>query len=66
MLSLYGMEDRVLHFEIESAPDEIFAITVQERMPGVPRHLLPSRGEGAPYLREQSGMTMSTDILRFY
>lgn len=66
MLSLYGMEDRVLHFEIESAPDEIFAITVQERMPGVPRHLLPSREQGAPYLREQSGMTMSTDILRFY
>jgi hypothetical protein len=66
MLSLYGMEDRVLHFEIESAPDEIFAITVQERMPGLPQHLLPPRDEGAPYLREQSGMTMSTDILRFY
>lgn len=66
MLSLYGMEDRVLHFEIESAPDEIFAITVQERMPGVPRHLLPPRDQYDPYLREQSGMTMSTDILRFY
>jgi len=66
LLSLYGMEDRVLHFEIESAPDEIFAITVQERMPGLPQHLLPARDEGAPYLREQSGMTMSTDILRFY
>lgn len=66
LLSLYGMEDRVLHFEIESAPDEIFAITVQERMPGLPQHLLPSRDEDAPYLREQSGMTMSTDILRFY
>ncbi|MGF6272153.1 hypothetical protein ABIB38_000495 [Massilia sp. UYP11] len=66
LLSLYGMEDRVLHFEIESAPDEIFAITVQERMPGVPRHLLPPRDEGEPYLRGQSGMTMSTDILRFF
>lgn len=66
MLSLYGMEDRVLHFEIESEPKEIFAITVQERMPGVPQHLLPPRDEGAPYLREQSGMTLSTDILRFY
>lgn len=66
MLSLYGMEDRVLHFEIESEPKEIFAITVQERMPGVPQHLLPPHDEGAPYLREQSGMTMSTDILRFY
>jgi len=66
ILSLYGMEDRVLHFEIESEPKEIFAITVQERMPGLPQHLLPQRDQGAPYLREQSGMTLSTDILRFY
>lgn len=65
-LSLYGMEDRVLRFEIETDPKEIFAVTVQERMPGLPRHLLPPRGQGAPYVREQSGMTMSTDILRFY
>ena len=65
-LSLYGMEDRLLRFEIETAPKEIFAITVQERMPGLPRHLLPPRVEGAPYLPEHAGMTMSTDILRFY
>lgn len=65
-LSLYGMEDRVLRFEIETDPKEIFAVTVQERIPGLPRHLLPPQDADAPYVREQSGMTMSTDILRFY
>lgn len=65
-LSLYGMEDRLLRFEIETEPREIFAVTVQERMPGLPRHLLPPRAADALYLPEQVGMTMSTDILRFY
>lgn len=65
-LSLYGMQDRVLRFEIETLPDEIFAVTVQERLPGLPRHLLPPHSAGAPYVRAQSGMTMSTDILRFF
>ena len=65
-LSLYGMEDRVLRFEIETKPKEIFAVTVQERMPGLPRHLLPAREAGAPYLPASLGMTMSTDIVRFY
>ena len=65
-LSLYGMGDRLLRFEIETAPHEIFAITVQERMPGLPQHLLPPRGADTPYLPAPLGMTMSTDILRFY
>jgi hypothetical protein len=65
-LSLYGMEDRLLRFEIESAPDEIFAVSVQERMPGLPQHLLPPRAAGAPALPAQLGRTVSTDILRFY
>lgn len=65
-LSLYGMEDRVLRFEIEAGPDEIFAIAVQERMPGLPQHLLPPRDADSPYLRAPLGMTMSTDYLRFY
>lgn len=63
-LSLYGMEDRLLQIEIESAPDEIFAVTVQERMPGLPRHLLPPAAAGA--VAPQAGQTLSTDILRFY
>ena len=65
-LSLYGMGDRLLRFEIESAADEIFAITVQERMPGLPRHLLPQRPAGAAPLPAHAGATHSTDILRFY
>ena len=62
-LSLYGMQDRVLQVEIESEPNEIFAITVQEHIPGLPRHLLPADAQG---VAPQLGTTMSTDILRFY
>ncbi|MEM8515268.1 hypothetical protein RCH14_004628 [Massilia sp. MP_M2] len=62
-LSLYGMGDRVLQLEIESAPNEIFSITVQEHMPGLPRHLLPAGAQG---VAPQLGRTVSTDILRFY
>lgn len=62
-LSLYGMQDRVLQIEIESEPKEIFAITVQEHIPGLPRHLLPADRQG---VAPQLGTTMSTDILRFY
>ena len=65
-LSLYGMEDRLLHFEIESAADEIFAVTVQERMPGLPRHLLPARPDSLAPVAAHHGTTLSTDILRFY
>ena len=62
-LSLYGMGDQVLQLEIESEPKEIFAITVQEHIPGLPRHLLPADRQG---VAPQVGTTMSTDILRFY
>ena len=65
-LSLYGMGDRLLRFEIESAADEIFAVTVQERMPGLPRHLLPARSDGVAPVAAHHGATLSTDILRFY
>jgi len=65
-LSLYGMEDRLLRFEIESAADEIFAITVEERMPGLPRHLLPERPANTAPLPDYAGATHATDILRFY
>ena len=54
-LSLYGMQDRVLQLEIESEPNEIFAITVQEHIPGLPRHLLPADRQG---VAPQVGTTM--------
>ena len=65
-LSLYGMGDRLLRFEIESAPDDIFAVTVEERMQGLPRHLLPEAPDGEAPLPAHLGSTISTDILRFY
>jgi hypothetical protein len=65
-LSLYGMEDRTMEFEIEAKPEDIFAVTVEERIPGLPEHLLPPRPVDAPPLLPQTGRTVSTDILRFY
>jgi len=65
-VSLYGMEDRTMEFEIEAKPEDIFAVTVQERIPGLPQHLLPPRPLDAPPLLPMTGTTVSTDILRFY
>ncbi len=65
-VSLYGMEDRTMEFEIEAKPEDIFAVTVQERIPGLPQHLLPPRPPEAPPLLPMTGTTVSTDILRFY
>ncbi|OON59988.1 hypothetical protein B0920_22205 [Massilia sp. KIM] len=65
-LSLYGMEDRTMEFEIEAKPEDIFAVTVEERIPGLPEHLLPPRPADAPPLLPLTGRTVSTDILRFY
>ncbi|MBQ5961674.1 M28 family peptidase [Massilia sp. ZL223] len=65
-VSLYGMEDRTMEFEIEAKPEDIFAVTVQERIPGLPQHLLPPRPRDAPPLLPMTGTTVSTDILRFY
>ncbi len=65
-LSLYGMEDRLLHFEIEADREDIFAVTVEERMPGLPGHLLPPRPRDAPPLLPGTGKTVTRDILRFY
>lgn len=61
-LSLYGMEDRVLRFTLDAPEDEPFAVVVEERMPGLPEHLLPP---GAPPRMPGTGMTVSADVLRF-
>ncbi|MEH6433734.1 M28 family peptidase [Massilia sp. DD77] len=65
-VSLYGMEDRTMEFEIEAKPEDIFAVTVEERIPGLPEHLLPPRPVDAPPLLPDTGTTVSKDILRFY
>lgn len=62
-LSLYGMEDGLLRFTIDAPADDILAVIVEERMPGLPEHLLPP---GAPPRMPGTGTTVSSDVLRFY
>ncbi len=62
-LSLYGMEDQLLRFTIDAPADDILAVMVEERMPGLPEHLLPP---GAPPRMPGTGTTVSADVLRFY
>ncbi|MCA1245639.1 M28 family peptidase [Massilia sp. MS-15] len=62
-LSLYGMQDRLLRFTLDAPADDILAVVVEERMPGLPVHLLPP---GAPHRLAGTGMTVSSDVLRFY
>ncbi|QOY94826.1 M28 family peptidase [Massilia sp. UMI-21] len=61
-LSLYGMEDQLLRFAIDAPDDDPLAVIVEERMPGLPEHLLPP---GAPPRMPGTGMTVSADVLRF-
>lgn len=62
-LSLYGMEDQLLRFTLDAPNDDPLAVMVEERMPGLPEHLLPP---GAPPRMPGTGMTVSADVLRFY
>jgi hypothetical protein len=63
-LSLYGMENRKLHFRFELVGDPILIVAVEEHLPGVPEQLLPK-----PLPREafipMSGQTISFDTLWF-
>jgi hypothetical protein len=62
-MSLYGVEDQLLRFTLDVPDDEVLAVVVEERMPGLPEHLLPS---GAPARMPGTGMTVSSDVLWFY
>lgn len=62
-LSLYGMQDRVLRFTLDAPDEDPLAVIVEERMPGLPEHLLPP---GAPERMPGTGTTVSADVLRFY
>ncbi|RLM51062.1 hypothetical protein DVK02_17090, partial [Halobellus sp. Atlit-31R] len=62
-LSLYGMEDRLLRFTIDVPDTDVLAVVVEERMPGLPEHLLPP---GAPARMPGTGMTVASDVLWFY
>lgn len=62
-LSLYGMEDRLLRFTIDVQDDDVLAVIVEERIPGLPGHLLPP---GAPPRMPGTGTTVASDVLWFY
>jgi hypothetical protein len=62
-LSLYGMEDRQLRFTMDVQDDDVLAVIVEERIPGLPEHLLPP---GAPPRMPGTGTTVSSDVLWFY
>jgi hypothetical protein len=62
---LYGMEDTLLHFRIEVLSDPIFAVRIEEVLPGLPERLLPPRPAAAP-LVPFSGQSIAADTLWFY
>ncbi|MFC3459965.1 M28 family peptidase [Massilia haematophila] len=63
---VYGMEDALLHFRIDVLGDPIFAVRVEEIVPGLPEHLLPPRPVDAAPLIPLSGTSVSADTLWFY
>jgi hypothetical protein len=62
---LYGMEDTLLHFRIEVLSDPIFAVRIEEVLPGLPERLLPPRPAATP-LVPLSGQSIAADTLWFY
>jgi hypothetical protein len=61
---LYGMEDALLHFRVDVVGDPIFAVRVEEVLPGLPEGLLPARPP-APLI-PASGQSIAADTLWFY
>jgi hypothetical protein len=61
---LYGMEDTPLHFRIDVLGDPIYAVRIEEVLPGLPERLLPPRP--ATPLVPLSGQSVAADTLWFY
>lgn len=66
-LSLYGMQDQLLHFVIEmEGGSENFSVRVQEKIPGLPDAVTPHRPASMqPALTPLTGMTVASDTLLF-
>lgn len=66
-LSLFGMEDHLLHFAIDmEGGSENFYVRVQEKIPGLPDGASPARPASlAPKLTPLTGMTIASDTLLF-
>jgi hypothetical protein len=63
-LSIYGMEDNRLHFDMDLVGDPYLIVHVEERMPGVPGQALPSRIPGGVFM-PGTGQTVAADNLYF-
>jgi hypothetical protein len=61
---LYGMEDTPLHLRIDVLGDPIYAVRIEEVLPGLPERLLPPRP--ATPLVPLSGQSVAADTLWFY
>jgi hypothetical protein len=61
---LYGMDDATLHFRIDVLGDPIYAVRIEEVLPGLPERLLPPRP--ATPLVPLSGQSIAADTLWFY
>jgi hypothetical protein len=61
---LYGMEDALLHLRIDVLGDPIYAVRIEEVLPGLPDRLLPPRP--ATPLVPLSGQSIAADTLWFY
>jgi hypothetical protein len=66
-LSLYGMQDQLLHFSIDmEGGSENFYVRVQEKIPGLPDAAIPARPAAlTPRLTPLTGMTIASDTLLF-
>jgi hypothetical protein len=63
-MSLYGMEDKLLHFRFDLIGDPILVVDVQEHIPGVPEQFLPAPLPKAGYIA-MTGETVAHDTLWF-
>jgi hypothetical protein len=64
---LYGMADTLLHFRIDVLGDPIYAVRIEEVLPGLPERLLPPRPlTPLRPLVPLSGQSIAADTLWFY
>ncbi len=65
-LTLLGMGSELLRFRFDLLADPSFHVKVQERITGLPLHLLPPRPADAAPRLPNTGTTISADTLRFH
>jgi hypothetical protein len=63
-MSVYGMEDSKLHFVLDMIGDPLLAVQVEERMPGVPQHVLQRAMPSGAFI-PGTGQTITADTMWF-